>query len=643
MAGTLVMQRSFVIFSSLEVLACAGASCIAPLASGAQRYDVWPPEPVQSQQADTNSKIQLGKDAILLQIRDEERVIKQAARFPLCDPVKFGETCEKIAGASTDGVQNIHPSLVAIANQMEFNPVTAAALETIIDPFLLEMEEKLNESHASAQKKIDAVERAFLKCTSDWATAQVAATAPEAIAHTECRKSEAARKIAYDSCLSTQGQFASAKAVSCDLWAEKGDQKASKNHLPDPVDDEDHGEYLVRLQTFIAKELETRATRKAACESATSAHEAKVLECDGGDAADGLKQVWIDKQLECNSEQAKYESAVCTHTQGLEAECLMHSNCFEASMAEWSVDHQMLQTDEESRQTSWWMMERIKCFFEVFRKAGDDGHVDQEGVDACKNATHDVPHLNLTWLNDTLLSVPEACPQHSKPCSEAWVDATYHAIPSDAPLAACTPCTGEAAATTRTGHLLSSTTRYVRATMAFGNGHPILGEARFFDAQGENVQVSLANYQDQWSRGAWSACDMVDGSDGHGGQCWWEAGGVGQGHALDLATFDCAAAELPGGSTAQGESHRCECKDDKYKGHSCGGRRCQWFIFTLPEGHLIDHVKLIHGGCGYTPGLSYAEFTTCTSGDVSSCSDDVIASVSTDQSSKELVVSFSDN
>jgi len=161
------------------------------------------------------------------------------------------------------------------------------------------------------------------------------------------------------------------------------------------------------------------------------------VECEGDDGNGALKKKWLDAMHQCNIDQGSFETASCAYTQTMETACAVHGTCFSNAADLWDAETTLIKSDAESRVASFEMVQRIRCFLEVFSKAGHHNDVDQAEVDKCKSSTHDTSQYNLPITGKP--AEPEECAVLPKPCSQDWTDREYSNT-SDAPLATCTPC-----------------------------------------------------------------------------------------------------------------------------------------------------------------------------------------------------------
>jgi hypothetical protein len=184
--------------------------------------------------------------------------------------------------------------------------------------------------------------------------------------------------------------------------------------------------------------------------------------------------------------------------------------------------------------------------------------------------------------------------------------------------------------------------KFIKATMVFGLGcgYATLADVNFLSSGGAGIDVKLANYQDDHRGSAWGACTLVDGNS----NCWWEGyGGVAPQYTVhdpltsrDPRFMDCVGPEPSPMEirtlTVQGQTHPCQCTGGFYKGYPCQGsnaadNQCHWFIFEVEGSETVASVDVTANGCGYNSGLNYAEFTPCSSADVTTCTDEIIATV----------------
>lgn len=333
--------------------------------------------------------------------------------------------------------QDRHSGLLALAEKLEADPSSAAALKGTIEPMLQELEEEMRRSHTNAQSEVAGLHATFTTCAESWDTQKGEVAVPSSSSHSSCRLGEAGAKQQYDACYSVQTTLEIAMDKACSSWEAARDKLASKDNQPEVMIGETHLAYMQRLQDFAAQELAAGVRLEKACTSARDIHASKVAECEGVDGNGALKKVWLDKQAECTIEQGLFETTSCSYTQHMESACAEHTRCFNGAMDVWKTETEAFKDDAESRKASSWMVKRIRCLISVFEKAGHHNDVDPAEVEKCKSTTHDQSEFDLPIPADP--AQPGDCTVLPKPCLQDWIDAEYSNT-SDAPLATCTPC-----------------------------------------------------------------------------------------------------------------------------------------------------------------------------------------------------------
>lgn len=196
-------------------------------------------------------------------------------------------------------------------------------------------------------------------------------------------------------------------------------------------------------------------------------------------------------------------------------------------------------------------------------------------------------------------------------------------------------------------------TTHVKGVFVFGlnlsSHHQCLGEVLFYDSEGAVIEASLANYQDEsFAPGYYQACGLSDGQL-TSGVCW--LAGYHSEPVIEPPTpamLDCTAGETRGTTynyfTPQGATETCVCENGQYKGNVCraykGAQGCHWFIWELQRKAPVARAEAWARCRGRACALSFAEFSACSSADVTTCSKEAAGSSSQDSHAEKMDVYF---
>merc|ERR1719330_882571 len=265
----------------------------------------------------------------------------------------------------------------------------------MILPLLTNLETEMNVSHDNAQGEVDGYVARYQTCDTERQTAEANAAAPDGSTHSTCRVTEADAKRKYDTCHSAQTSLHTLKTTACNSWMAVRDKLASKADLPEVKNGETHLDYLTRLRDHAVQAIAAGKALEDACNQATQNYDDKVVECEGSDGNGALKKTWLDAKHRCNFEQGSFETAFCAYTQTKETACGTHGTCYSSANDLWDTETPLIRANAESRGASFEMVQRIRCFIEVFTKAGHHDEVDQAEVDKCKSKGHDTSQFDL--------------------------------------------------------------------------------------------------------------------------------------------------------------------------------------------------------------------------------------------------------
>jgi len=195
-------------------------------------------------------------------------------------------------------------------------------------------------------------------------------------------------------------------------------------------------EWIERVYVWVVAERNSIQTKMDQCSNATSAYNIKKSECQGADGDGGFKKAHDDMKFHCDKNQSALESQTCNYAEKVQDTCDSYNVCYNATNTTLSSQLGGIQAAESSRQSEWWIVQRIRCYFQVFVEAVDA--VDSAKIEACKNADHNTSHLILIYPN--VASVPPECESVLTPCSTGYISSEYGLLPSKAPAKECTAC-----------------------------------------------------------------------------------------------------------------------------------------------------------------------------------------------------------
>jgi len=318
----------------------------------------------------------------------------------------------------------------------------ANSLQDLVDlvwPILDDMERAINESHAAAQEALGQSAQGFERCTGAKADGERAsAELRESLrgireSHQSCRQSETEGRSAKEECENVLGTLEGAMRGACEA-RNAAIKIPNINLVPAPNQNEQYKPWLVRVRDWAIAELQTADQTEEACHESTQARDQKRGECSD------LSQKDMAIKDHCDSEQAALESHTCSWASRVEGTCHEYETCYKAFKTESEAQHAEIKHGEEARKSEWWTVRRVRCYFHVFAEA-NGAAIDPAQIEACKNVGKDAGHLDLEYPS-ALPGEPSECrPVEEKPCGEAYVTATYGALPSNAKAAECTPCT----------------------------------------------------------------------------------------------------------------------------------------------------------------------------------------------------------
>lgn len=323
----------------------------------------------------------------------------------------------------------------------------ASPLSDLVDtikPFLEDMEEEINASHHAAQAGLNASIAGFEACTAAKILGEGNASELLRVkndlstSHKSCRNQEEDTKDDLDSCDAVLHSLELAKNASCEAY-HGALRTPNINLVPAPVE-ETYMEWIERVYVWVVAERNSVQTKMDQCNNETSAYNIKKSECQGAGGDGGFKKVNEDMKLHCDNNQSALESQTCSYAHKVQETCDWYNVCYNTTNTSLSAQLGDIQAAESSRQSEWWIVQRIRCYFQVFVEAGDSA-VDSAKIEACKNVDHNTSHLTLTY--PSVVYVPAECESVLTPCGTDYISSEYGVLPSKAPAKECTPCTSQ--------------------------------------------------------------------------------------------------------------------------------------------------------------------------------------------------------
>jgi len=379
--------------------------------------------------------------------QDSQKLLRKAGVESLHEAL--GEAAARLQeGASTFMDDSSFDALTMIFSSPN---KTWKGMVDLILPYMTEMENKINDTHADSQALLDNYSMSFGICATAKSIGEEEARLlklqmhAKSADHQTCRTKEAALKTTKDSCNAASHALETTKNISCQAYTEAV-KVPDINLVPHPRADEINEKlyktWVKRVKDWAIAELSSVDAKETQCKSDSATFSAKKDECVGNDGQGGLTKNHSDKKQECNMAQTGLESVACSYHDKAEGTCKNYGRCHNMTMTEYNLQKPVFQSSQAARQREWWMVQRIRCYLEVFSAIEHHGKVDVSKVEACKNAEHSVGHLNLTWSD--LPPAPDACPAVEHPCTTAWELQEYGLVPAGAPVQTCTPCASAA-------------------------------------------------------------------------------------------------------------------------------------------------------------------------------------------------------
>lgn len=144
-----------------------------------------------------------------------------------------------------------------------------------------------------------------------------------------------------------------------------------------------------------------------------------------------------NKDAECDTLQASFESRFCEYRLDVFTTCSTYKGCYAKEKEDFQLAIASTNYAAESRKIEWSAIQKIKCFVNVLI-ADDDANEDRKSAfDQCQADVPDTSHLD---LDDVSIPDEQTCnlsPVVQYPCTEAFTSSRYDGMWS---LAECNAC-----------------------------------------------------------------------------------------------------------------------------------------------------------------------------------------------------------
>jgi len=321
----------------------------------------------------------------------------------------------------------------------------------LIMPHLTSMEGAINASHTTDQTTMDSYGAAFTTCTEAKTTADGEASTllvtkgTQSTAHKNCRTSEGMAQTNYTNCVTAMNSLETSKKTACDAYI-LANKAPDVNLVPQPGMGASYRSWLVSVKDWVINELANLDAAHESCVNASILYDNKKLECEGTNGQGGLWLVHDNLKAQCNANQTALEGTTCSYAAKVESSCSEYSTCYSDANDAYESGKSNLLSAQSNRVTEYNLVKRLMCFCNLFSQA-DGADLASADIDACKNASHDTTHLQLTL--PIIPGPPVPCQAvDQKPCTPSYNSTEYGSLPSNAQAATCQACPSATTTTT---------------------------------------------------------------------------------------------------------------------------------------------------------------------------------------------------
>jgi len=280
-----------------------------------------------------------------------------------------------------------------------------------------EMMPEVVKAHDANQATLDGIETSLNSCSptlkseKDTADLKEQTYTSASALHKTCRENEAVLYTANVDCHSEWLEAKEIMELKCkqyDMVKDNFGEYVKNQDIMKKAASEDTEAYIKRVtETVCGKPLscadctagdtslhsgeggylDVFEQRKAACETATTNFNGLTTKCKTADAS------WHSKREDCDVLQDNMDKGACEWNIAVKDVCEKYDSCDDGYMASYTSSVEAIEKEEVDRKAEWRGLKRMKCIIDAF----SDGKVEIDEINACKNETYTVDHLNIDY------------------------------------------------------------------------------------------------------------------------------------------------------------------------------------------------------------------------------------------------------